>query len=100
MLILVFVAMIVIAVLVSLLFPAAPPPPVKPWPVPNGYDSFVQAARMLPGRVSDFTTMTPQELRTLVAANSNALQLARIGLPQESRVPLQYFTAFHVRSPG
>jgi hypothetical protein len=94
MLVLVFVAMIVIAVLVSLLFPATPAPPVKPLPIPNGYDSFVQAAGMLPGRVSDFTTMTPQELRTLVAANSNALQLARIGLAQESRVPLQYSQPF------
>ena len=93
MLVLVFVAMIVIAGVVSLLAPAAPPKlpklPPKPLPNPNGFDTFVQAGSMIPEQLPVVDKMSHDELASLVEAKSNALQLARTGLGQECQVSLQ-----------
>lgn len=72
--------------------PTVPPP--KPLPSPNGYNDFVQAAGMLASNSSDYYEMNQEQLQTLVENNSNALQLARAGLEQQSRVPLQFTQAY------
>src|SRR5215471_9220553 len=55
-------------------------------PNPNGYDDLLKAAGLL-----NVHSWTNQEgLKNLVASNAEALQLARIGLGQECRVPLDY----------
>jgi hypothetical protein len=83
-------AMIGIAVGVSFLFPATPPPVLKPLPNPNGYDSLVEAGRRLPRNIPGVDKFTPAELSLLLESNSNALCLARSGLAMECRAPLQF----------
>ena len=67
--------------------------PVPPrLPNPNGYEDLVKAAGMLDGDFLflDYSTMSHEELVTVVAKNGEALSLARKGLDRESRVPLDY----------
>jgi hypothetical protein len=83
----------VLAVLVIGLFfafwdPALPP--AVQMPVPNGYTSFVQAGALVQKQTGDFEKMNVVDLASLVEANSNALQTARSGLEQKSRVPLDF----------
>jgi hypothetical protein len=66
------------------------PPPVVPMPVPNGYAAFVQAGTLVQKQTWDFTKMDEVQLRSLVEANSNALQTARSGLAEKSRVPMEF----------
>lgn len=82
--------MIAIALGVSLFFPGKRPAPPKPLPNPNGYDTLVQAARLTTKSAVDYHKLNEAELSAVVEANSNALQLARTALQQESRVPVQY----------
>jgi hypothetical protein len=81
----------ILAVLVIGLFFAfwdpTPPPAVK-MPMPNGYTAFVQAGAMVQKQTGDFEKMSVVDLTSLVEANSNALQTARLGLGEKSRVPL------------
>jgi hypothetical protein len=75
-----------------------PLPPQPPMPNPNGYDDFVKAGQMLATLKSnqDYNTMGQDELRTVVAANSEALKLARTGLSRECRFPLEYSTTNNI----
>lgn len=66
-----------------------PPPPVQ-MPMPNGYTLLAQAGTLVEKQTGNFATMDPVQLRSLVDANSNALQTARSGLSEKSRVPLEF----------
>jgi hypothetical protein len=87
-------ALILIAVVVSLLFPTPPPPPLKSLPNPNGYDTFVKAAAMIPPGPANFGKLDHDGLLAFVENNTNALQLARTGLSLECQVPLEFSQAF------
>ena len=88
-------AAVILAAVGLLIFDAAQPlPPIQPLPNPNGYDDFVQAGEIVKaGAKADFTelkNLSREELLVLVSKNAKALQIARTGLQQESRVPLDY----------
>ena len=70
------------------------PPAFIALPVPNGYDAFLQAGALVQQQTGNFTKMNEVELHDLVEANSNALQVARAGLMEKSRVPLQFSEQF------
>jgi hypothetical protein len=80
------VVLVIVAALLALLIP--PPPHSAEFPSPNGYDAFVWAGTLVQNQTSEYTKMTPEVLRTLVEANSNAMQVVRLGLSQKSRVPM------------
>ncbi len=63
------------------------PPPRRAMPNPNGYDDLVKAGSLIVEDPSGYRTNTLDELRLIVAANSNALVLARAGLARECRMP-------------
>jgi hypothetical protein len=69
---------------------AGPLPPVQPLPNPNGYDDFVKAGQLLPAETPDYDKLKPEELRQAVSANAAALSLARDGLSNQCRVPIQF----------
>jgi len=73
------------------------PPPVVQMPVPNGYTAFVQAANLLQKQTGDYAKMDAASLLFLVEANSNALQTARSGLAEKSRVPLEFSQTYMSR---
>ena len=79
---------LVVGVFFSLWNPT--PPPVVKMPVPNGYTSFVEAEALVQKQTFDFATMDALQLRSLVDANSNALQTTRVGLAEKSRVPVEF----------
>lgn len=81
------VAANLIIVLVVVLGAFEPPPP-KPLPNPNGYDDFVKAGNLVSDNASDWSTLKPEQLAALVATNTEALKIARIGLTRECRVPV------------
>jgi hypothetical protein len=84
-------AAVVIAVVGLLIFAAARPlPPIQPLPNPNGYDDFIKAGEMVDNNSWKCNEMNLEELRKLVAKNSDALQAARIGLQKDCAVPLQF----------
>jgi hypothetical protein len=66
------------------------PPPVVTMPVPNGYTLLAQAGTIVDNQSGAFEQMDVTELRSLVDANTNALQTARSGLAEKSRVPLEF----------
>lgn len=68
--------------------------PLKPLPGPNGYDEFQKAAHSLASDAGTYGKPGTPELRTLVAANSNALVIARSGLQMQCRVPVQYSMSY------
>jgi hypothetical protein len=88
---------LVLAILIAgaffVLWNPASPPAVK-MPVPDGYTAFVQAGSMVQKQTGDFATMDPAGLSYVVDANSNALQIARSGLGEKSRVPVGYSTQY------
>jgi hypothetical protein len=82
---------VILAVTGLLIFDAARPlPPIQPLPASNGYDDFVKAGEMADNHTGDFNEMKLEELRKLVAKNSDALQAARTGLQEDCAVPLQF----------
>ncbi len=62
-------------------------------PNPNGYDAFIKAGSTVTNDVGDYRDLNLYELQSVVAENSSALRLARNGLEQECRVPLDYSAA-------
>jgi len=67
--------------------PAAPPP----LPNPNGYDDFVKAAQAS-GLASDIYEATNRDqLRPVIAAYAQELELLRVGLGHECRVPVSAY---------
>ncbi|MGD0208361.1 MAG: hypothetical protein ABSC89_12215 [Verrucomicrobiota bacterium] len=67
-----------------------PLPPIQPLPDPNGYDDLVKAGEMADTHTGDFYEMKLEELRKLVAKNSDALQAARTSLQENCTVPIQF----------
>jgi hypothetical protein len=67
-----------------------PLPPVQPLPNPNGYDDFVKAGKMVSTNSWNYDSANLAQLRETVAANAGALALARAGMSNECRVPLQF----------
>jgi len=57
-------------------------------PNPNGYDDLVKAAGMIKPSGPAVKLPTTEDLAKTVAANAEALQLARKGLARQCRVPL------------
>jgi len=83
---------LILAVTGLLIFDATRPlPPIQPLPAPNGYDDFVNAGEMADNNTGDYYEMKLEELRKLVARNSEALQTARTNLQEDCAVPLQFF---------
>jgi len=76
-----------------LFFYRAPPPVVAPLPNPNGYDDLVRAGSLVTmPRAMDPDEASIETLREHIEANREALELARVGLSRECRVPLAYTT--------
>ncbi len=69
---------------------SGPLPPILPLPNPNGYDDLVKAGQMVSSNSWNYEHMDAAQLRETVSANAAALALARTGLTQECRVPLQF----------
>jgi hypothetical protein len=70
-----------------------PLPPGQPLPNPNGYDRFVKAGEMVSTNSWNYDSATLDQMRETAAANAEALALARAGLSNECRVPLQFSRA-------
>ncbi|MFZ1071980.1 MAG: hypothetical protein WAO21_00955 [Verrucomicrobiia bacterium] len=66
-----------------------PLPPIAPPPNPNGYEDLVKAGEMADKNTGDYYEMKLEELRALVAKNSDALQAARTSLQEDCAVPIQ-----------
>jgi hypothetical protein len=77
-----------------LIFMEEPVPPLAPLPNPNGYDDLLKASQMLAasGDSSDATNLN--QLREWVPKNAGALALARAGLSNQCRVPVQYTESY------
>jgi hypothetical protein len=65
-----------------------------PLPVPNGYDDLMRAGELIQKETGDFNKMSEVELRKSVEGNSNALQIARLGLNKKIQVPVTNSIAF------
>ncbi len=77
-----------------------PLPPLQPLPHPNGYDDLVKAGQMVSSNSWNFEQMNGEQLRATASANAAALALARTGLSNACRVPLEFSMAYatnHVR---
>jgi hypothetical protein len=71
-----------------------PPARLAPLPKPNGYDDLVKAGKMLASNVSDYDKMSQEQLQKAVSANAAAVSLARSGLSNQCRVPIQYSESY------
>src|ERR1017187_1232036 len=71
-----------------------PLPPLMPLPSPNGYDDLVKAGKMLTDTIPNYDKMSQEELPKAVSANAAALSLARTGLNNQCRVPVQFSEAY------
>lgn len=71
-----------------------PPPPLAPLPNPNGYEDLVKAGNMLGADTNDYDQMDEEQLRKAVLADAAALSLARAGLSNQCRVPVQFSEVF------
>lgn len=80
-----------------LLFELAHPPfdPLAPLPNPDGYDDLVKAGQLVSEDSGNIESASAAQLREIVAANAGALALARAGLSNECRVPLQFTPAYN-----
>src|ERR1035437_374976 len=82
---------VILAIVGLLIFQELQPlPPIQSLPNPNGYDDFVKAGEMANDNTGNYYEMKLEELRRLVAKNSDALQTARTGLQKDCAVPLQF----------
>lgn len=73
----------------------APRPTAAPTPPsPNGYDDFLKASQLVASRALELTNLNPEILRPLVQQNQTAIELVRLGLTRECRVPLQFNTNY------
>lgn len=81
---LVIIANLVILLVVLLGAPAKGP---KAMPKPNGFDDFARAGQLVSGTAGLSDNLSPEDLRKLVAQNSEALGWVRKGLAKESRIP-------------
>jgi hypothetical protein len=81
---LVIIANLVILVVVFLGAPANAP---KTMPKPNGFDDFVRAGQLVSGTGGLSDNSSLEDLRKLVAQNSEVMGWVRKGLAKESRIP-------------
>jgi hypothetical protein len=73
-----------------LAFMEEPLPPVAPLPNPNGYEDLVKAGEMTAAESGNYDEMNAVQLRELASKNTGALALARAGLSNQCRVPVQF----------
>jgi hypothetical protein len=73
-----------------LFWDAEPLPPLAPLPNPNGYEDLVKAGEMVSTNSWNYDSANLEQLRETIAANTGALALARAGLSNECRVPVQF----------
>jgi hypothetical protein len=71
------------------------PPTPPPLPNPNGYENLVKAGTMLADDTGDFNETNAAQVRKIVSINAAALSLARAGLSNQCRVPVQYSEFFN-----
>jgi hypothetical protein len=83
-----FPFMVLLGFLVSQL--VGPLPPIQPLPNPNGYDALVKAGEMVSTNSWNYDSTNLDQLHETVATNAGALALARAGMSNECRVPLQF----------
>ena len=84
-------AAVVIAIVGLLIFLELQPlPPIQPLPNPNGYDDLVKAGEMASTNSWNYMEMNETQLRETVAANVEALSLARAGLTNKCHVTTQF----------
>ncbi len=62
-------------------------PDPRPIPVPNGYDEFIVASRMLGEKPAPVGKETPEQIAAYVASNRLALERLRVGLSRSSLAP-------------
>jgi len=74
-----------------------PFPPIASLPNPNGYDDLVKAGEMADDNTGNYYEMKLEELRRLVAKNSDALQAARTSLQEDCAVPIQFSESYMSR---
>jgi hypothetical protein len=78
-------------------------PPPAPLPTPNGYEDFQRAIAARRGdppdvqNASSVQDVSPQDLRSYLEKNREALELVRLGLSRECRVPVEYSQAYAAR---
>lgn len=63
--------------------------PLPPLPNPNGYDDFLQAAKLLTGDIGNYGTLDHNGLREVVSSNTGSLRLLRLGLTRTCAVPTE-----------
>jgi hypothetical protein len=89
-----FVTMLLVVAAVFFWHNSVPDFARTPLPVPNGYGDITQAGSTIQKEPSDFTKLSETELRELVGANSNALQMARAGLGKKIQVPVEFSISY------
>jgi hypothetical protein len=76
------------------------PPLPPPLPDPNGYVDLVKAGNMLANDTGVFNETNLTQVRKIVSINAPALALARAGLSNQCRVPVQFTAAFNSNHVG
>jgi hypothetical protein len=89
----------VAGVLTFLALRPAPALPTVKLPNPNGYDDFIQAARIVTG-AGQVVMTAGEELRAIVEQNAEALALVRRGLAKECAVPYEFSEAYFSSTNG
>jgi hypothetical protein len=84
----------IIAVPLLLVFVLLPGSPPEPLPSPNGYDDLQSVAASVVSNPGDWRTQDVEQLRAVLAPNSNALTVVRDALKKEWAVPISYGTNF------
>jgi hypothetical protein len=62
--------------------------PLPALPNPNGYDDFLKASEVVAGNFRDSRELDRDSLGALVATNSEALRLLRLGLTRQCMMPM------------
>ena len=66
---------------------ASGPPQLPPLPNPNGYDTFVQAGKLLGNEADNLSESGFESLRSEIAWNGKPVHLMQLGLSQTCSVP-------------
>jgi hypothetical protein len=80
-------AILVVAALAALIIMTPRIDPDPPLPTPNGYDDFAKAMTLVSGDASDWPEFSVEELRSVAGTNQAALELVRVGLTKQCRMP-------------
>jgi hypothetical protein len=83
---------VVVAILVLLAFSIVlvrRTPAFPPLPSPNAYDDFLKAHEASTGPIRDFPTLSQDELRELIATNTETLRILRQGLSRTCCEPTE-----------